>query len=106
LADFLTLADHPLPAAEALRAMAEQTLVIFVIRTAGAPLRSKPSAALSATTLLIVLIGVALPFTPLASWLGFTPLPTGFFLFLIAATGTYLLLVEMFKPRLMERRLG
>jgi Mg2+-importing ATPase len=62
--------------------------------------------ALSATTLLIVLIGITLPFTPLAAWLGFTPLPAGFFLFLIAATGTYLLLVEMFKRRLMERRLG
>jgi Mg2+-importing ATPase len=86
--------------------LATQTLVIFVIRTAGAPLRSRPSAALSATTLLIVLIGITLPFTPLAAWLGFTPLPAGFFLFLIAATGTYLLLVEMFKRRLMERRLG
>ena len=86
--------------------LATQTLVIFVIRTAGNPLRSKPSAALSATTLLIVLVGVTLPFTPLAEWLGFTPLPAGFFLFLIAATGTYLLLVEIFKRRLMERRLG
>ncbi len=86
--------------------LATQTLVIFIIRTAGNPLRSRPSTALSATTLLIVLIGVTLPFTPLAAWLGFTPLPAGFFLFLIAATGTYLLLVEMFKRRLMERRLG
>jgi Mg2+-importing ATPase len=86
--------------------LATQTLVIFVIRTAGNPLRSRPSAALSATTLLIVLVGVTLPFTPLAGWLGFTPLPAGFFLFLIAATGTYLLLVEIFKRRLMERRLG
>jgi Mg2+-importing ATPase len=86
--------------------LATQTLVIFVIRTAGSPLRSKPSAALSATTLLIVLVGVMLPFTPLAAWLGFTPLPAGFFLFLIAAAGTYLLLVEIFKRRLMERRLG
>jgi Mg2+-importing ATPase len=86
--------------------LATQTLVIFVIRTAGNPLRSRPSAALSTTTLLIVLIGVTLPCTPLAAWLGFTPLPAAFFLFLVAATGTYLLLVEMFKRRLMERRLG
>jgi Mg2+-importing ATPase len=86
--------------------LATQTLVIFVIRTAGSPLMSRPSAAVSATTLLIVLIGITLPFTPLAAWLGFTPLPAGFFLFLIAAAGTYLLLVEIFKRRLMERRLG
>jgi Mg2+-importing ATPase len=77
--------------------LATQTLVIFVIRTAGNPLRSRPSAALTATTLLVALAGGLLPFTPLASWLGFTPLPTAFFLFLIVATGTYLLLVETFK---------
>jgi Mg2+-importing ATPase len=83
--------------------LATQTLVIFVIRTAGNPLRSRPSAALAATTLLVALAGGLLPFTPLASWLGFTPLPAAFFLFLIVATGTYLLLVEMFKRRLMKR---
>src|SRR6266511_4007992 len=83
--------------------LATQTLVIFVIRTAGNPLRSRPSAALTATTLLVALVGGLLPFTPLASWLGFTPLPAAFFLFLIVATGTYLLLVEMFKRRLMKR---
>jgi Mg2+-importing ATPase len=85
--------------------LATQTLVIFIIRTAGAPLRSRPSAALAVTTLLVVLIGTTLPFTPLASWLGFTPLPAGFFLFLIAVVGAYLLLVETLKRRLMKRRL-
>ena len=85
--------------------LATQTLVIFIIRTAGNPLRSRPSAALSATTPLIVLIGVTLPFTPLAAWLGFTPLPAAFFLFLIVVTGTYLLFVEALKRRLMKRRL-
>src|SRR5215475_9511879 len=83
--------------------LATQTLVIFVIRTAGNPLRSRPSAALTATTLLVALIGGLLPFTPLASWLGFTPLPAALFLFLVVATATYLLLVEMFKRRLMKR---
>jgi Mg2+-importing ATPase len=85
--------------------LATQTLVIFIIRTAGAPLRSRPSAALAVTTLLVVLIGTTLPFTPLASWMGFTPLPAGFFLFLIAVVGAYLLLVETLKRRLMKRRL-
>jgi Mg2+-importing ATPase len=83
--------------------LATQTLVIFVIRTAGNPLRSRPSSALTATTLLAPLVGGLLPFTPLASWLGFTPLPAAFFLFLTAATATYLLLVEIFKRRLMKR---
>jgi Mg2+-importing ATPase len=83
--------------------LATQTLVIFVIRTAGNPLRSRPSATLTATTLLVALIGGLLPLTPLAPWLGFTPLPAAFFLFLIVVTGAYLLLVEMFKRRLMKR---
>jgi P-type Mg2+ transporter len=83
--------------------LATQTLVIFVIRTAGNPLRSRPSVALAMTTLLVALAGGLLPFTPLASWLGFTPLPAKFFLFLIVATGAYLFLVELFKRRLMRR---
>jgi hypothetical protein len=51
--------------------LATQTLVLFVIRTAGNPLRSRPSAPLVVT----VLAGVALPFTPPAGPLGFVPLP-------------------------------
>jgi hypothetical protein len=54
--------------------LATQTLVLFVIRTAGNPLRSRPSLPLAVTTVLVVLIGVILPFTPLAATLGFVPL--------------------------------
>jgi Mg2+-importing ATPase len=83
--------------------LATQTLVIFVIRTGGNPLRSRPSRPLTITTLSVVLVGALLPFTPLASSLGFTPLPPLFFLFLAVATGTYLLLVELGKRWLMRR---
>jgi Mg2+-importing ATPase len=83
--------------------LATQTLVIFVIRTAQNPLRSRPSPALTATTLAIVVAGVALPFTPLAQALGFTALPTRYFLFLGAATVAYLLLVAAAKRRLLRR---
>ncbi len=83
--------------------LATQTLVIFVIRTAGNPLRSRPSRPLAATVLLMVTLGVLLPFTPLARALGFTPLPAPYFLFLAAATATYLLLVEVVKRRLLGR---
>jgi len=82
--------------------LATQTLVIFVIRTAGNPLLSRPSPALAATTLLVVVIGILLPFSPLTGSLGFVPLPGGFFAFLAAVTITYLLLVEMAKRRLMR----
>ena len=80
--------------------LATQTLVIFVIRTFGNPLRSKASVALTVTALGVVAIGVLLPFTPLAGVLGFVPLPPLYFAFLGGATLTYLGLVELVKRRL------
>jgi Mg2+-importing ATPase len=85
--------------------LATQTLVIFVIRTAGKAMRSRPSLALTITTIVIVLAGVALPFTPLARFLGFTPLPALFLLYIAGATLTYLAFVELVKRRLMRRLL-
>ena len=55
--------------------LATQTLVLFVIRTMGNPLESRPSTPLAVTTVLIVIIGVLLPYSPLATLLGFTKLP-------------------------------
>jgi P-type Mg2+ transporter len=85
--------------------LATQTLVIFIIRTAGNPFRSRPSLAITATTIAVVVAGIVIPFTSLGRILGFTPLPLAFFLFLAAATGTYLLLVELVKRKLMRRLL-
>jgi Mg2+-importing ATPase len=77
--------------------LATQTLVLFVIRTMGNPLVSRPSAALAATTVAVVAVGVTLPATPLAPLLGFVVPPPSYFVFLAAATLTYLALVEMVK---------
>jgi Mg2+-importing ATPase len=85
--------------------LATQTLVIFVIRTAGSPLHSRPSMALAATTVLVVIIGAVLPFTALGRLLGFTAMPAAFFAFLVVATGSYLLLVQLVKRRVMHRLL-
>jgi P-type Mg2+ transporter len=82
--------------------LATQTLVIFIIRTAGNPFHSRPSLALAATTVVVVIAGIVIPFTSLGRVLGFTPLPVGFFLFLSGATGTYLVLVEVVKRKLMR----
>jgi Mg2+-importing ATPase len=79
--------------------LATQTLVLFVIRTKRAPWRSRPSRALTATVLLVVAIGLVLPYSPLARPLGFTPLPAEFFGFLVFAIVTYLFLVELVKRR-------
>jgi len=67
------------------------------------PFRSRPSLPLTITTVLVVLIGAVLPFTPLGTVVGFTPLPGTYFLFLVGATATYLMLVEAAKRRLMRR---
>jgi P-type Mg2+ transporter len=81
--------------------LATQTLVIFVIRTSQNPLRSRPSRPLTLTTLLIVAVGIFLPFSPLAGVLGFAPLPGSYFAFLTTATLIYLLLVEAGKRLLL-----
>ena len=83
--------------------LATQTLVLFVIRTAGNPLRSRPSIPLATTTVLVVCVGLLLPFTALSAPLGFVPLPPAYFLFLGGATATYLVLVEVVKRRLISR---
>ncbi|MBA2680215.1 MAG: magnesium-translocating P-type ATPase [Ktedonobacteraceae bacterium] len=83
--------------------LATQTLVLFIIRTVGNPLRSRPSLPLTLTTLLIVLVGFVLPYTPLAGPLGFAPLPVLYFLFLAAMVVIYLLLVQLVKQHLMRR---
>jgi Mg2+-importing ATPase len=77
--------------------LATQTLVVFVIRTAGNPLRSRPSIWLTLNTLVIVAVGIVLPVSPFAGLLGFTRLPAPYFVFLIVSTLTYLLLVEVAK---------
>ena len=86
-----------------LESLATQVLVIFVIRTARNPLRSRPSLALTTTTIAIVLFGTILTYSRLGSVIGFIPLPLSFLLFIALATVTYLSLVEVVKRRLMRR---
>jgi P-type Mg2+ transporter len=83
--------------------LATQTLVLFVIRTTQNPFKSRPSAPLAITTILIVIVGIWLPYSFLAPRLGFTALPAPFFTFLAISTVTYLLLVEFAKRLLFSR---
>ncbi len=83
--------------------LATQTLVIFVIRTAKNPFKSRPSRPLTVTTLIIVAVGSLLPFTPVAGPLGFSPLPVAYFTFLAATVIVYLMLVELGKRILFTR---
>ena len=77
--------------------LATQTLVVFVIRTAGNPFRSRPSRTMLMGVTAIVLVGVTWPYTPLGPWLGFSPLPAPLLAALIGLTVTYLLLVQWVK---------
>ena len=77
--------------------LATQTLVVFVIRTAGRPWSSRPSGALVAGVVGCLGTGLVLPFTPAAAWLGLTPLPARFFAFLAVMVTAYLALVEVTK---------
>jgi Mg2+-importing ATPase len=86
--------------------LATQTLVLFVIRTVGNPWSNRPSAPLTVTTILAVMVGVILPYSPLAEPLGFVALPAGFYAFVILATLAYLVLVQIVKHRLMARLLA
>lgn len=83
--------------------LATQTLVIFIIRTAKKPWQSMPSLPLTATVLLIVMVGIWLPFSPFSGLFGFVPLPPLYFLFLVTATFTYLFLVELIKKKIMRK---
>ena len=78
--------------------LATQSLVIFVIRTRRSPFwRSRPSAALVAGTLIVVVAAAALPASPLGRTLGFAHLPLGFFAVLVAMVAAYLALTEAGK---------
>ncbi|HLY92845.1 MAG TPA: cation transporting ATPase C-terminal domain-containing protein [Candidatus Angelobacter sp.] len=77
--------------------LATQTLVLFVIRTAGNPFRSRPSLPLLSTILLVVGFGAALPYIGLGRYFGFIPLPWTFFVFLVLATVAYLACVDIAK---------
>jgi P-type Mg2+ transporter len=78
--------------------LATQTLIIFVIRTRRTPFfRSRPSLALAGTSVACVVVGAALPFTPLGALFGFSPLPPLFFAALAGMVLAYLVLVEFAK---------
>jgi Mg2+-importing ATPase len=75
-----------------------QTLIIHVIRTNKIPfIQSRASKSLIFTSLVIVAIGAYLPFSPLATWLGFVPLPPLYWLFLLGMLIAYVVLTQVVK---------
>jgi Mg2+-importing ATPase len=80
-----------------IESLATQVLVIFIIRTRGNPLRSRPNPLLAVTSVAVVIAGMLLPYSTIGQWFGFVPLPPTFLAALGAMIVCYLLLAEGVK---------
>ena len=87
-----------------IESLCTQVLVIFVIRTRGNPLRSRPHPLLIASSIAVVLLAIALPHTTLGVYFGFTPPPASFFGVLVLLVISYLFVVESIKQRFFRHR--
>jgi Mg2+-importing ATPase len=81
-----------------------QTLIIHVIRTNKIPfIQSRASWPLTATTLAIMVFGMWLPYSPLASSLGLVHLPGLYWPILMLTLLSYVGLTQVIKVRLLRR---
>jgi Mg2+-importing ATPase len=82
-----------------------QTLIIHVIRTKRIPfIQGRASWQLTMTTIFIMLIGAVIPYSPLAQFFGFTPLPLLYWPILFATLLCYMSLTQLVKMWLIRRR--
>jgi len=81
-----------------IESLCTQTLVIHIIRTGKIPfIESRPSKFLILMSVIIVSLGIAIPFTPLAKPFGFVKPPPMYFVVLLIMVVTYLFLVQIVK---------
>ena len=73
------------------------SLIVLVIRTRRPCLTSRPSAPLLCSTLLIALVTILLPVTPIGAFLGFEPLPPVFWAALLGILLAYVAAAELAK---------
>jgi Mg2+-importing ATPase len=82
-----------------------QTLIIHVIRTNKIPfLQSRPSWPVTVMGLVIMTIGVTIPFSPVGTYLGFSRLPMLYWPLLAATLLCYVLLTQGVKMWLLRRK--
>lgn len=75
-----------------------QTLIVHMIRTRRIPfIQSRAAWPLFAMTLLVMAVGIALPFSPLAPYLQLQALPLSYFPWLIAILVGYMTLTQLVK---------
>jgi Mg2+-importing ATPase len=81
-----------------------QTLIIHIIRTNRIPfLQSRASWPLLVMTAIVMMIGIWLPFSPFASALDFTPLPTLYWPLIVLTLFSYVFLTQFVKQWLLRR---
>jgi Mg2+-importing ATPase len=75
-----------------------QTLIVHIIRTQRIPfIQSRPSKPMFLGTLLVMAVGVWLPFSPMASALGLTPLPAIYFVWIAGFLVSYCVITHGVK---------
>ena len=75
-----------------------QTLIVHIIRTKKIPfIQSWAAAPVVALTSLIMLIGISIPFTPIAGYLKMQPLPLSYFPYLLGILTGYCILTQLVK---------
>jgi P-type Mg2+ transporter len=81
-----------------------QTLIVHVIRTNRVPfIQSRASLAMTVTTFLVMAIGVALPYSPLAAFFGLEPLPAIYWAWIALFLVCYAALANAIKTAFNKR---
>ena len=87
-----------------IESLATQTMIIHIIRTNRIPfLQSRASITVILSSILIVSLGIWLPFSPFASSLKFTQLPHLYWIFLILILVSYITLTHYVKTWLLRK---
>jgi P-type Mg2+ transporter len=81
-----------------------QTLIVHIIRTNRIPfIQSHASLALTLTTLTVIAAACALPYSPLAGYLGMVPLPLSFWPWMVLTMLAYAALTHFVKTLFIKR---
>lgn len=82
----------------------EQTLIVHMIRTQKIPfIQSCASWQVTGLTVLIMVIGIIIPFSPFGTSIGLEPLPLSYFPWLVGILLSYCVLTQMIKNWYIKR---
>jgi P-type Mg2+ transporter len=94
----MKVSEHEFQTVWFIESLVTQTLVIFLIRTKTVPFfKSKPSKILTINIILIVLVAIFIPYSPIGTFFQFKSLSSNLILLIFAIVITYLVLVEVTK---------